>query len=86
MLKYVHDRIKYPSIAKEVGIEGRVIIQFVVEKDGSITQANIVRDIGGGCGAEALRVVKSMPTWIPGRQQSNPVRVRFTLPVKFGLQ
>ncbi len=85
MLQFVMKRIKYPAIAKENGIVGRVIIQFVVEKDGRVTQAKVVRDIGGGCGAEALRVVKEMPTWVPGKQRSIPVRVRFTLPVKFGL-
>jgi len=83
LLQYVGKRIVYPSIARENGIKGQVVIQFVVEKDGSISNANIARDIGGGCGAEALRVVKNMPKWVPGLQRSNPVRVRFTLPVKF---
>lgn len=83
LLRYVGERIKYPAIARENGIKGQVVIQFVVEKDGSISNAKVVRDIGGGCGKEALRVVKEMPKWVPGRQRSVPVRVRFTLPVKF---
>ncbi len=85
LLRYVGSKIKYPAIARENGIEGKVIVQFVVEKDGSISNANIIRDIGAGCGAEALRVVNEMPHWVPGKQRSVPVRVRFTLPVKFGL-
>ena len=85
LLSYVSSKIKYPAIARENGLEGKVVVQFVVERDGSISNANIVRDIGGGCGAEALRVVNDMPNWVPGRQRSVPVRVKFTLPVKFGL-
>lgn len=83
LIKYVTSKINYPAIARENGIKGTVIIQFVVEKDGSISNAEIARDIGGGCGAEALRVVNGLPTWVPGRQRSKEVRVRFTLPVKF---
>ena len=86
LIQYVASRIKYPAIAKENGIEGKVILQFVVEKDGSVSNAKIVRDIGGGCGKEALRVVNELPNWIPGKQRSVPVRVRFTLPVKFAFQ
>ncbi|MBR3939047.1 MAG: energy transducer TonB, partial [Bacteroidales bacterium] len=67
------------------GITGRVFLTFVVEKDGSIANARILRDIGGGCGQEALRVVKSMPKWIPGEQRGIPVRVQFNLPVYFKL-
>jgi len=83
LLAYVLSRIKYPTIAIENGIHGTVVIQFVVEKDGSISNANIARDIGGGCGAEALRVVNGLPTWVPGKQKSRPVRVKFSLPVRF---
>jgi len=83
LIKYVTSKINYPAIARENDIKGTVIIQFVVEKDGSISNAKIARDIGGGCGAEALRVVNGLPTWVPGKQRSKEVRVRFTLPVKF---
>ncbi len=85
LLSFVYSKIKYPSIAKENGIEGTVMIQFVIEKDGSITDPKIVKDIGGGCGYEALRVVKLMDNWLPGRQRNRLVRVRFNLPVKFKL-
>ncbi len=86
MLEFIYKNIKYPAIAKENGVEGMVVISFVVEKDGSITDARVVRDIGGNCGKEALRVVKMMPKWVPGKQRGRPVRVQFNLPVKFKLQ
>lgn len=85
MLKFVGENIKYPAIAKENGIEGRVIVQFVVGKNGQVKNAKILRDIGGGCGNEALRVVNSMPNWIPGKQRGRPVDVQYTLPVGFEL-
>lgn len=89
MLQYLYKNIKYPNIAKENGVQGRVVVTFVVEKDGRITDAKVVRDIGGGCGEEALRVVNSMnemgERWKPGRQRGNPVRVQFNLPVAFKL-
>ncbi len=86
MLKFIYKNIDYPTIAIDTGVEGTVVIRFVVEKDGSIANAEIVRDIGAGCGKEALRVVKMMPKWIPGKQSGRPVRVLFTLPVKFQLE
>ena len=61
-------------------------VTFVIEKDGSIANAKVLRDIGGGCGQEALRVVKSMPKWKPGRQHGNAVRVQFNLPISFNLK
>ena len=73
-------------MARENGIEGTVYIEFVIGKDGSVTGANVKRGIGGGCNEEALRVVNSMPKWKPGKQQGNPVKVKYTLPVKFKLQ
>jgi periplasmic protein TonB len=86
MLEYIYKNIKYPAIARENGVEGTVVITFVVEKDGSITDATIARDIGATCGQEALRVVNMMPKWIPGKQRGNSVRVQFNLPVKFKLE
>ena len=85
MLKFIYDHIRYPEIARQNGIEGTAYIKFVVETDGAISQATIVRDIGGGCGAEALRVVGLMPKWLPGFQRGKAVRVQFNLPVKFKL-
>lgn len=82
-MKYLKDNLKYPQLARESGIDGTVYIEFVVETNGNITKATIKRDIGGGCGDEALRVVKNMPKWKPGKQRNKPVRTQFVLPIKF---
>ena len=82
---YIARNIKYPETAKKEKIEGRVFVTFVIEKDGQVSNAKILRDIGGGCGEEAIRVVKSMPKWKPGTQRGNPVRFQFNLPVSFML-
>jgi protein TonB len=86
MYKYIYDKIKYPAIARENGISGQVIVQFVVAKDGEIKNARVVRGIGGGCNEEALRVVNGMPKWKPGMHNGRAVPVTFTLPIKFVLQ
>lgn len=86
LLRYLGTNIKYPNVAKETGIQGKVFLSFVVEKNGKITDIKIVRDIGGGCGKEAVRVVESMPQWKPGNQNGNAVRVRMNLPVTFRLE
>lgn len=86
MYKYIYDKIKYPAIARENGISGQVIIQFVVSKEGEIQKAKVVRGIGGGCNEEALRVVNGMPRWKPGKHNGRAVPVTFTLPIKFVLQ
>ena len=83
MMKFLADNIVYPQQAKDNKIEGRVFVSFVVEKDGSISNIKVLRDIGGGCGAEVVRVVKLMPKWKPGTQKGKPVRVQFNLPVQF---
>jgi len=85
-IKFLQDNIKYPEEAKELGIQGKVFVTFVVEIDGSITAVNVLRGIGGGCDEEAIRVVKAMPRWVPGKQRGVPVRVQFNLPIKFTLQ
>lgn len=82
---FLGKNIQYPELAREGGITGTVVVKFVVEKDGSITKASILREIGGGCGKEALRVVKNMPKWKPGKQGGRAVRSEFTLPVQFEL-
>lgn len=90
MLEFIYKNIKYPAIARENGVEGTCVIRFVVEKDGSIKDPQIVRDIGAGCGDESLRVVQLMNTmgekWTPGKQRGRSVRVQFNLPVKFKLE
>ena len=85
LVRYMSEHIKYPSIARETGIEGTVVIRFVVDEKGNIASPEIVKEIGGGCGLEALRVVKNMPNWEPGRQRNRKVKVYFNLPVKFKL-
>lgn len=86
MMKFLGDNIKYPVIAQENGIQGRVITNFVVERDGSITDVQVVRGVDPSLDKEAVRVIKSMPKWKPGKQRGSTVRVRFTLPVVFRLQ
>lgn len=86
MMKYLGDNIRYPVIAQENGIQGRVTCNFVVERDGSITDVQVVRGIDPSLDKEAVRVIQSMPKWKPGEQRGKPVRVRFTLPVVFRLQ
>ncbi len=86
LYKFLGQNTKYPPIAKESGIQGRVFVNFVVEKDGSISNVKVLRGIGGGCDEEAIRVVKSMPRWKPGKQRGKAVRVSFNLPIKFTLQ
>ncbi|MBQ2520182.1 MAG: energy transducer TonB [Paludibacteraceae bacterium] len=87
LFKYLSDNIKYPVIAQENGIQGRVICQFTVNKDGSIVDIEVVRSGGDpSLDKEAVRVIKTMPKWKPGKQRGKPVRVKFTVPVSFKLQ
>jgi periplasmic protein TonB len=83
--KFLSENIKYPKTASEVGIDGTVHVTFIIEKNGSVTDVRILRGIGGGCDEEAIRVVKAMPNWIPGKQRGKPVRVQFNMPIKFTL-
>lgn len=86
MRKYLGKSIKYPQMAQDAGISGTVFLTFEVDKDGKIKDVKVLRGIGGGCDEEAIRVVKAMPQWTPGKQRGKPVRVQFTLPVKFMLR
>ena len=81
--QYVNENIKYPRQAISLSLEGRVFVQFVVEKDGIISDVTIVRGIGGGCDEEAIRIVKGAPRWKPGKQRGKPVRVKMVLPITF---
>ena len=85
MMKFLGDNIRYPVIAQENGIQGRVICNFVVERDGSITDVQVVRGVDPSLDREAVRVIQQMPRWKPGKQRGSAVRVRFTLPVVFRL-
>lgn len=86
MYKFLAENIKYPQEAKDKNITGKVYVTFVVEADGSISNPRLLRDIGGGCGQEAIRVVKIMPRWNPGKEKGQPVRVQFNLPISFSLR
>ena len=83
---WLADHIKYPVVAAENGISGRVVVQFVVERDGSVSQVKVVRGVDPSLDKEAQRVISSMPKWIPGKQNGQAVRSRFTVPVTFRLQ
>jgi len=85
LFQYISKSIKYPASAKAKKVQGRVYVQFIVERDGSVSRAKITRGIGSGCDEESLRIVRSMPKWSPGKMNNAPVQVQFTLPVKFTL-
>lgn len=86
LFKYISENINYPPIAKENGIQGKVFIQFVVGKTGTITNVNVLRGVDPSLDKEAVRVVKSMPKWKPGKQRGKPVFVRYQVPINFKLQ
>lgn len=90
LLNYIYANVKYPQYAIENNIQGRCVISFIVEKDGSISNSKIAKDIGGGCGESALAVVNSMnlmpQKWIPGKNNGEPKRVVFNIPVSFRLE
>lgn len=83
--KYLSEKIKYPAQARRMGVEGKVFVEFVVGKDGNITEAKVIKGIGAGCDEEALRVVQQAPAWTPGKQRGKPVRQKMVLPITFKL-
>jgi periplasmic protein TonB len=84
--KYVSKNIEYPKQARRVGVEGKVFVQFVVDKDGSLSEVKVIKGIGAGCDEEAIRVLKESPKWTPGKQRGRAVRVRMSLPIFFKIQ
>ena len=86
MFDFVANNVVYPQEARDKEIEGRVFVRFIIEKDGSVSDVKVAKGIGGGCDEEAVRVVKAMPKWKPGKQDGKPVRVNFTMPFFFKLQ
>ena len=84
-ISYMVNTVKYPEEAKEKGLQGTVYVTFIVEKDGSIGGAKVIKGIGKACDKEALRVIKAMPKWTPGIEKGKPVRVQFTIPISFKL-
>ena len=83
---YISEHLEYPVIAKRMGIEGKVYVQFIINKDGSITDLEILKGIGSGCDDEALRVIRESPNWVPGKQRGQPVKVKMAIPIVFELQ
>ena len=86
LFEYLSKNIKYPAVAEENGVQGRVIVTFVVERDGSITDVKVIKSVDPSLDKEASRVVRGMPHWIPGKQNGSAVRVKYTVPVTFTLQ
>ena len=86
MFQWIAGNMKYPIVAEENGIQGRVVVTFVVERDGSINEVEVAKSVDPSLDKEAVRVVKTMPKWIPGKQKGEPVRVKFTMPITFRLK
>lgn len=86
LMKFLAKNMRYPVLAKENGIQGRVYVNFIVNTDGSVSDVRVLKGIGGGCDEEAVRVVSMMPKWEPGRQRGIPTRVQYNLPVRFKLE
>lgn len=86
LMKYLANNIKYPAIAKEANIQGTVFVTFVVDEKGDVKDVKVLRSLGGGTDEEAIRVVKSMPKWSPGKQRGKPVKVQYNLPIRFTLR
>jgi protein TonB len=86
MYRFIGNNLKYPAIDQEMGTQGRVTVRFVVSKTGEITNIELLKGISPTCDKEAIRVIKSMPKWIPGKQSGNPVQVYFTMPIVFKLK
>jgi protein TonB len=84
--QFVGETIQYPVQAKRIGIDGKVYVQFIVNRDGTLSDVRILKGIGGGCDEEAVRVVRSSPPWTPAQQAGRTVRQRFTLPIQFNLE
>ena len=86
LMKYLSENIKYPKAAEKAGEQGRVVVNFIVEKDGAISNVNVVRSVTPTLDAEAVRVIKAMPKWVPGKQDGQFVRVKYNVPVSFRLK
>ncbi|HNW70301.1 MAG TPA: energy transducer TonB [Bacteroidales bacterium] len=84
-IKFLAENIVYPQAAKEKGIQGVVYISFVIDEKGQVEDVRVLRGIGGGCDEEAMRIVKLMPNWIPGKSDGKNVRVQFNMPIRFTL-
>ena len=85
LMKFLSMTVKYPEAAEKAGTQGRVIVSFIVEKDGSVSNAKVQKSVSEELDAEALRVVNAMPNWTPGKQKGQAVRVKYTIPISFRL-
>ena len=85
MMRFIGENVRYPQEAIDNGIQGRVLVSFVVEKDGSVSDVKVLKGIGSGCDEEAIRVVEAMPKWEPGKDKGKTVRVKYDLPISFKL-
>jgi TonB family protein len=85
-VEFLSVNIKYPQMAKETGVMGKVYVNFVIDENGYVVESKLIRGIGGGCDEEAMRVIRSMPKWKSGKQNGIPVRVQFSLPIEFTLR
>ncbi|MBR5781508.1 MAG: energy transducer TonB [Bacteroidales bacterium] len=83
MLKYLQENLQYPEAAKANNVHGRVIVKFIVERDGSLSDIKVMKGIGSGCNEEAIRLIQSMPKWKPGKNKGKEVRVSMMVPVNF---
>jgi protein TonB len=83
LYNFIANNIKYPDLAKKAGITGKVIVEFIVSEDGKIIEPKVVKGIGYGCNEEAIRIIKLMPKWIPGKQDGKPIKVKLLLPIIF---
>ena len=86
LTKYLSSNLVYPNKAKETGIQGRVMVKFVVEEDGRTSHIEIIQSVGGGCDEEVIRLIEQMPKWKPGKSKGKPIRCWFMLPIKFSLR
>jgi periplasmic protein TonB len=86
LLKFITKNLNYPARARRMGIEGKVFVKAIIEKDGSVSDAEVIKGIGGGCDEEALRVIRMLPKYEPGKQRGRPVRVTITYPITFVMQ
>ena len=84
-MQFVHKNLKYPEKARRMGLEGRVFVKFIIERDGSLSDIGVLRGVGGNCNEEAIRVMNNSPLWIPGKQRGRPVRVQMIIPILFTL-
>jgi periplasmic protein TonB len=85
LVNFIRRNMQYPALAKEYNIQGKVVLSLIINIDGKISNITVLKDIGGGCGQEAARIIGLMPAWIPGSYNGKPVKVMYTLPVKFEL-